>query len=76
MGEVERAVVVPDQGNWKLETPGGALFRVYPTRREAVDEGRNWLRARGGGELVVFSEGMQGSKTQPVDGSGKYTGTE
>ena len=76
MAEAERAVVVPDQGNWKLETPGGALFRVFPTRREAVEEGRDWLRAHGGGELVVFSEDMKGSETVSVDGNGTPTGPE
>ncbi len=46
-----------DEGAWKVISKNGrdASVGSYERKREATREAREWLKARGGGELIIES---------------------
>jgi hypothetical protein len=49
------AHIVPNGTNWSVKADGITIFNTV-RQADAINHGRAWLQAAGGGELVVHGE--------------------
>lgn len=49
------AHIVPSTGNWQVKGDG-IVIQTTQRQADAINQGRAWLRAIGGGELVIHGE--------------------
>lgn len=52
----QQAFVVASGGFWTVKVSGRMVTDTFWTQVQAIDAGRKWLQANGGGELVVHDE--------------------